>query len=204
AGRTSDGNGSHASTLKTPSYTKSVSWQHHPQDLGAVALVPKGDTSGADRKGLFNRSLFKYDQEKDIYICPMGEELQNRFTMVEDGLEQQMYFNNIACRDCSQRSRCTTSKRDPRRIKRWVHEAEMEDMQARLNASPQTAVVRKQTVEHPFGTIKMWMGATHFLTQRFKNVSTEISLHVLAYNLKRMMSIWGAEGLAIKLRERCS
>ncbi|MDM2816062.1 IS1182 family transposase [Citrobacter sp. Cpo102] len=174
------------------------------QDLGAVALVPKGDTSGADRKGLFNRSLFKYDQEKDIYICPMGSELQNRFKVVEDGLEQQMYFNNIACRDCSQRSRCTTSKRDPRRIRRWVHEAEMEDMQTRLNASPQTAVVRKQTVEHPFGTIKMWMGATHFLMQRFKNVSTEISLHVLAYNLKRMMSIWGTEGLAIKLREQCN
>ncbi|HAU5592546.1 TPA: IS1182 family transposase [Citrobacter amalonaticus] len=174
------------------------------QDLGAVALVPKGDTSGADRKGLFNRSLFKYDQEKDIYICPMGSELQNRFTVVEDGLEQQMYFNNIACRDCSQRARCTTSKRDPRRIRRWVHEAEMEDMQARLNASPQTAVVRKQTVEHPFGTIKMWMGATHFLTKRFKNVSTEISLHVLAYNLKRMMSIWGTEGLTIKLREQCN
>lgn len=108
-----------------------------------------------------------------------------------------MYFNNIACRDCSQRSRCTTSKRDPRRIRRWVHEAEVEDMQARLNASPQTAVVRKQTVEHPFGTIKIWMGAPHFLTQRFKNVSTEISLHLLAYNLKRMMSIWGTEGLAI-------
>ena len=128
------------------------------QDLGAVALVPKGDTSGADRKGLFNRSLFKYDQEKDIYICPTGNELQNRFTVVEDGLELQMSFNHIACRDCSQRSRCTTSKRDPRRIRRWVHEAEMEDMQTRLDASPQTAVVRKQTVEHPFGTIKMWMG----------------------------------------------
>ncbi|MHA7846391.1 IS1182 family transposase [Serratia sp. D1N4] len=172
------------------------------QDLGAVALVPKGDTSGADRKGLFNRSLFKYDQEKDIYICPTGSELQNRFTVVEDGLELQMYFNHIACRDCSQRSRCTTSKRDPRRIRRWVHEAEMEDMQTRLDASPQTAVVRKQTVEHPFGTIKMWMGATHFLMRRFKNVSTEISLHVLAYNLKRMMSILGNEGLAIKLREQ--
>lgn len=111
------------------------------QDLGAVALVPKGDTSGADRKGLFNRSLFKYDQEKDLYICPTGNELQNRFTVVEDGLELQMYFNHIACRDCSQRSRCTTSKRDPRRIRRWVHEAEMEDMQTRLDASPQTAVV---------------------------------------------------------------
>lgn len=172
------------------------------QELGAVALVPKGDTSGADRKGLFNRSLFQYDKEKDVYICPAGNELQNRFTVVEDGLEQQMYFNNIACRDCSQRSRCTTSKRDPRRIRRWVHEAEMEDMQTRLDASPQTAVVRKQTVEHPFGTIKMWMGATHLLMRQFKNVSTEISLHVLAYNLKRMMSIWGTEGLSIKLREQ--
>jgi len=73
---------------------------------------------------------------------------------------------------------------------------------ARLDASPQTSVVRKQTVEHPFGTIKMWMGATHLLTRRFKNVSTEISLHVLAYNLKRMMSIWGSEGLTKKLQER--
>lgn len=171
------------------------------QDLGATALVPKGDTSGADRKGLFNRSLFRYDREKDVYICPAGSELQNRFTAVEDGLELQMYFNNIACRDCSQRSKCTTSKRDPRRIRRWIHEGEMEEMQARLDAAPQTAVVRKQTVEHPFGTIKMWMGATHLLTRRFKNVSTEISLHVLAYNLKRMISIWGTEGLACKLRE---
>ncbi|MDX1539757.1 IS1182 family transposase [Arsukibacterium sp.] len=172
-------------------------------DTGAVALVPKGDTSGADRKGLFNRSLFRYDREKDVYICPAGSELQNRFTAVEDGLELQMYFNNIACRDCTQRSKCTTSKRDPRRIRRWVHEAEMEDMQARLDALPQTAVIRKQTVEHPFGTIKMWMGATHLLTRRFKNVSTEISLHVLAYNLKRMMSIWGTEGLSIKLKAHC-
>ena len=71
------------------------------QDLGAVAVVPKGDTSDADRKGLFNRSLFKYDQEKDIYICPTGSEFKDRFTVVEDGLELQMYFNPIVCRDCS-------------------------------------------------------------------------------------------------------
>ncbi len=171
-------------------------------DSGAVALVPKGDTSGAERKGLYNRSMFRYDREKDVYVCPMGSEIQNRFISVKDGLEQQLYFNHIACRDCSQRSRCTTSKRDPRRIRRWIHEAEMEDMQARLDALPQTAVIRKQTVEHLFGTIKMWMGATHFLVRQFKNVSTEISLHVLAYNLKRMLSIWGAEGLTIKLREQ--
>ncbi|CAM5196351.1 IS1182 family transposase [Alishewanella longhuensis] len=171
------------------------------QDLGAVALVPKGDTSGADRKGLYNLVLFNYNQEKDIYICPAGNELQNRFTTVEDGLELQMYFNCIACRDCSQRAKCTTSKSAVRRIRRWVHESEMENMQAKLDAAPQSATIRKQTVEHPFGTIKMWMGATHFLMRRFTNVSTEISLHILAYNLKRMISIWGVEGLKIKLKE---
>ncbi|MDP5129608.1 MAG: IS1182 family transposase [Paraglaciecola sp.] len=170
-------------------------------DSGAVALVPKGDTSGADRKGLYNLALFKYNQEKDIYICPAGNELQNRFTTVEDGLELQMYFNCIACRDCSQRAKCTTSKSAARRIRRWVHESEMENMQAKLDAAPQTATIRKQTVEHPFGTIKMWMGATHFLMRRFTNVSTEISLHILAYNLKRMISIWGVAGLQMKLRE---
>ncbi|EAU2708104.1 IS1182 family transposase [Salmonella enterica] len=171
-------------------------------DSGAVALVPKGDTSGAERKGLYNRSMFRYNREKDVYVCPMGNELQNRFTSIEDGLEQQLYFNNIACRDCSQRSRCTTSKREPRRIRRWVHEAEMEEMHARLEAFPQAVVMRKQTVEHPFGTIKMWMGATHFLMRKFKNVSTEISLHILAYNLKRMISIWGTTGLIFQLQEQ--
>lgn len=80
----------------------------------------------------------------------------------------------------------------------------MEDMQARLDSAPETAVLRKQTVEHPFGTIKMWMGATHFLTRRFKNVSTEMNLHVLAYNFKRMLSIFGVETLLEKLRGLCS
>lgn len=170
-------------------------------DSGAVALVPKGDTSGADRKGLYNLALFKYHPEKDIYICPAGNELQNRFTTIEDGLELQMYFNCIACRDCNQRAKCTTSKSGTRRIRRWVHESEMETMQAKLDAAPQTATIRKQTVEHPFGTIKMWMGATHFLMRRFTNVSTEISLHILAHNLKRMISIWGVAGLKMKLNE---
>jgi hypothetical protein len=80
----------------------------------------------------------------------------------------------------------------------------MEDMQERLDADPETIVLRRQTVEHPFGTIKMWMGATHFLTRRFKNVSTEMSLHVLAYNLKRMLSIWGVESLSLKMRQQTS
>jgi transposase len=165
------------------------------QDLGAEANVPQTDTSGSEKKGTFNKSLFKYDKDKDIYICPAGEVLKNRMRVIESGLEQDVYFNHIACKNCLIRAKCTTSKREPRRMRRWMHETDIEAMQARLDAAPDTPLIRKQTVEHPFGTIKMWMGATHFLMKRKKNVSTEMSLHVLAYNLKRMMSIMGTTGL---------
>ncbi|PKI03747.1 transposase, partial [Glaciecola sp. 33A] len=110
--------------------------------------VPQTDTSGAAKKGVFNKSLFKYDAHQDIYICPAGEELPHR-----------------------------------------------------LDDNSEIPVLRKQTVEHPFGTIKMWMGATHFLMKRKKNVSIEMNLHVLAYNLKRMMTIMGTTGLMEAIRQ---
>ena len=74
-------------------------------------------------------------------------------------------------------------------------------MQQRLDENPKISVLRRQTVEHPFGTIKMWMGATHFLMKRKKNVSIEMSLHVLAYNMKRMMNIMGTTGLMAAIRQ---
>lgn len=171
-------------------------------DSGATPLVPKTDTSGSEKKGIFNRSQFKFVPEMDVYICPAGEELQNRMRVLEDGLELDVYFNHTACRDCKTRNQCTTSKRDPRRIRRWIHEAQTDAIQASLEDMPEASILRKQTVEHPFGTIKMWMGATHFLTKRFKNVKTEMSLHVLAYNMKRMMSIKGVQELSQAIRAR--
>ncbi|GBL04789.1 IS1182 family transposase [Glaciecola sp. KUL10] len=164
-------------------------------DLGVTALVPQIDTSGAKRKGIFNKSLFRYNKQKDVYICPAGEELQNRMRGFDSGLELDLYFNNIACRDCNIRVKCTTAKRDPRRMRRWVHETLIDTMQATLDATPEITVLRKQTVEHPFGSIKMWMGSTHFLMRRLDNVKTEMSLHVLAYNLRRMITIFGVPSL---------
>ncbi|MNJ55615.1 hypothetical protein D3C77_511200 [compost metagenome] len=93
---------------------------------------------------------------------------------------------------------CTTS--DYRRIRRWQHEEVLEDMQQRLDRQPEMVSVRRQTVEHPFGTLKHWMGSTHFLTKTLPRVSTEMSLHVLAYNLKRLMSILGICGVMEALR----
>ena len=170
-------------------------------DLGMTANVPQTDTSGAAKKGIFNKSLFKYDKDKDSYICPAGEELPHRRNVTQDGLEQKVYVNHIACRDCTIRAKCTTSLKEPRKMKRWVHEEVIDAMQQRLDDNPDITVLRRQTVEHPFGTIKMWMGATHFLMKRKKNVSIEMNLHVLAYNLRRMMTILGTTGLMEAIRQ---
>lgn len=165
------------------------------QDEGVAALVPKSNTSGSEKNGFFNRSLFKYQHESDLYICPAGNALPYKFSTVERGQTLKVYMNGIACRDCSIRGQCTRSKKEPRKMRRWVHENEMESMEHRLAAMPDAMLIRKQSVEHPFGTIKSWMGATHFMTRRLPNVSTEMSLHVLAYNLKRAISIVGQDGL---------
>jgi transposase len=161
------------------------------QDAGMTALVPKGDTSGSEKKGIFNRSLFQYDPDKDVYICPANKELTYRFSGIENGLTMKRYhLDTMTCRACSLRPQCTTSK-EPRRIARWEHQNQIDGMDDEMANMPDSMLIRKQTVEHPFGTIKTWAGYTPFLTRRLENVSTEMSLHVLAYNLRRMISILG-------------
>jgi transposase len=170
------------------------------QDAGMTPLVPKGDTSGSQKKGIFNRSQFKYDADRDVYICPANEVLSYRFTSLEHGLMLKRYWAfNPTCRACQLKSQCSNSKQS-RRITRWEHEDRMDQMSELLSARPDSMLIRKQTVEHPFGTIKSWMGATHFLTKRLDNVNTEMSLNVLAYNLRRMMSILGSKNLVAAMK----
>jgi len=165
------------------------------QDAGMTVLVPKGDTSGSEKKGIFNRSLFRYDADKDVYICPADQALSYRFSGIEKGMTMRRYFLDVmTCRACSLKPQCSTGK-GQRRIARWEHQDQIDQMDAVMADMPDSMLIRKQTVEHPFGTIKTWMGSTHFLTKRIENVSTEMSLHVLAYNLRRMISILGQEKL---------
>ena len=138
-----------------------------------------------------------YVAENNTYRCPAGERQASRFASVEDGMALHVYWTS-ACPDCPLKAKCTTGKE--RRIKRWEHEGVLETMQARLDQAPEKMEVRRQTVEHPFGTIKAWMGSTHFLTKTLRRVSTEMSLHVLAYNLKRMMKVLGVVPLMQAMR----
>tara|TARA_R110001592_G_C13120584_1_gene745777 strand:- start:77 stop:964 length:888 start_codon:yes stop_codon:yes gene_type:complete len=165
------------------------------QDAGMTPLVPSIDTSGSEKKGILNKSLFLYDAEKDRYICPAEKELIPRGLVTDKGLLYRSYNCSVkVCRECKLKPMCNKNA-TPRRIRRWEHADRIEAMTELLESKPESMVIRRQTVEHPFGTIKLWMGATHLLTRRFKGISIEMDLHVLAYNLKRMISIFGVSGL---------
>src|SRR5262249_32975986 len=116
------------------------------------------------------------------------ERLTYRFAGVEDGKTIRRYWTS-ACKNCALKAQCTTGSE--RRISRWEHEAVLEKVQSRLDRNPAAITVRRQTAGHPFGTIKCWMGATHFLMRKLHKVSTEMALNVLAYNLKRVIAIVG-------------
>lgn len=157
-------------------------------DAGIATVLPKPTTSNAKAEGRFDRADFIYIARDDEYQCPAGQRAIYRFTREENGLMLRRYWSS-SCPQCPIKAQCTPS--DYRRISRWEHEAVLEQVQRRLDRKPQAMTVRRRTIEHVFGTLKHWMGSTHFLTRSLANVSTEMSLHVLAYNLKRMMSILG-------------
>jgi transposase len=159
---------------------------------GMTPLVPKSLTSGNRARGQFDKQDFVYLPQSDEYRCPAGQRAIWRFSVIEKGSLMHKYWSS-ACPKCPIKNQCTTG--DYRRITRWEHEDVLERMQARLAKRTDMAIVRRSTVEHPFGTLKAWMGATHFLMKTLPKVRTEMSLHVLAYNMKRMMNIMGVEML---------
>jgi hypothetical protein len=162
------------------------------EEAGITTYPPKPQTSGNQAKGLFGKRDFRYLPDEDAYQCPAGQRLPWRMTTQEHGQTHHRYWSS-ACPGCALKARCTTGKE--RRVTRWEHEAVLEAVQARLDAEPETMRLRRQTVEHPFGTIKSSMGYTHFLTKTLPRVQTERSLHVLAYNLKRVLNILGTGAL---------
>ena len=161
-------------------------------EAGITTYLPRPQTSGNMAKGLFGKRDFIYIPEDDEYRCPADERLTYRFTRVENGQTIRRYWTS-ACFRCSIKAQCTTGQY--RRVSRSEHEAAVDAVQTRLDREPERMRVRRETVEHPFGTIKSWMGATHFQMRTLKRVGTEMSLHVLAYNLKRAIAIFGARPL---------
>ena len=166
-------------------------------EAGITAIVPKTMTSGAKADGRFDKADFIYDSAADEFQCPAGQRLIWRYSGSEKGMVTHRYWSSH-CPKCAIKEKCTPS--DNRRVSRWEHQAVLDDMQTRLDRAPDSMRIRRQTAEHPFGTLKSWMGSAHFLTKTLNRVSTEMSLHVLAYNLKRVMQIMGPVNLMQVMR----
>jgi len=162
------------------------------EEAGITVTLPKPMTSNAKAEGRFGKQDFRYVAEQDVYICPAGERLAYSFTTEDKGLVLHRYATK-ACQNCAIKNACTTAKQ--RLISRWEHEHVLEAVQRRLDEHPEKMRQRRETVEHPFGTIKAWMGATHFLMKTLPKVATEMALHVLAYNMTRVMNIMGIQSL---------
>jgi transposase len=162
------------------------------EQAGITVTLPKPMTSGAKSDGRFGKQDFVYLPTEDVYRCPAGEKLTYRYTNEEDGKTLRRYWTK-ACPHCPLKARCT--KGPERRITRWEHEHLLDAVQQRLDENPQAMRIRRETAEHPFGTLKNRMGATHFLMKRLPKVATEMALHVLAYNLTRVMNIIGVKTL---------
>jgi transposase len=167
------------------------------ENAGITVTLPKPMTSNSKAQGRFGKQDFRYLAEEDVYICPAGEKLAYRYTTEENGLVLRRYWTK-ACQSCAIKQSCTTGKE--RRIARWEHEHVLEAVQRRLDEHPEKMRLRRETVEHPFGTMKDRMGATHFLMKTLPKVATEMALHVLAYNLTRVMNITGVQPLMAAMR----
>ena len=166
-------------------------------EAGVMALVPKPRTSGTKAVGLYEKQDFHYESEADQYRCPAGEVLAHRHNGIENGMKMPFYYASVlVCRECTLKSQCTLSKE--RRIRRWEHESVLDDAEVELKQHPDA--MRQRLVEHPYGTIKHWMGSTHFLMKRLPNVQAEMSLHVLAYNLRRAINILGVPKIIEQLQ----
>ena len=164
---------------------------------GIQPLVAKVDTSQSKARGRYGKSDFHYDAKRDEYICPAKARLSYRFDSNEDGKTLRVYMTS-QCSACPLKDKCTTG--NARRIKRWEHEHVLEAAAVELAKNPDAMRLRKQIVEHPYGTIKHWMGSTHFLMKRLPSVQAEMSLHVLAYNMRRAINVLGVPAMIAALQ----
>jgi len=162
-----------------------------------TVTLPKPMTSNSKAEGRFGKQDFRYVAGEDVYVCPAGERLAYYYTAEDKGLVLRRYATK-ACQNCAIKNACTTGKE--RRISRWEHEHLLEAVQRRLDEHPEKMRQRRETVEHPFGTIKARMGATHFLMKTLPRVASEMALHVLAYNMTRVLNILGTGTLIAAMR----
>ena len=166
-----------------------------------TCYVPEPEKSQNQARGMYTERDFHYDVAQDCYLCPAQQRLTYRCEAKKSGKDIRVY-EGVTCRTCALRARCTRSKRNNRRIYRWIHEAIIDKMRTRMAQQPDHVKRRAQLVEHPFGTLKHAMNHSYFLLRGKEKVSAEMSLSVLVYNLKRVINILGVKELHAALAQK--
>ena len=150
---------------------------YHPASLLKIHLYGNLNRIQSSRR-------LERDSQRNIELMWLTGRLMPDFKTIADFRRDNGPAIRAACSTCTLKARCTPDKH--KRLKRWEHEGVLDRM-------PDAMTIRRQAVEHPFGTLKAWMGSTHFLTRTLERVKTEMSLQVLAYNMKRMINILGVK-----------
>jgi hypothetical protein len=165
---------------------------------GVTPYVPKPLRGSAVKNGFFTKEQFHYDADADVLVCPGGQKLEPKYKSKVRDNDTVIFVNRAACKACALRARCTNAAF--RKVTRYANEAILDRMAARLAANPEVMDQRRESVEHPFGSIKQWMGQRDFLTRRIENVRGEFSLTALAFNIRRAVTLVGVNGLICAIR----
>jgi hypothetical protein len=174
------------------------------EDENITVFVPIREGKDAERKGIFSREKFKYDETRDVYVCPAGHQMRRtgKYVKKDGRFEKEFYiYSTNACGLCPMKAHCTTSKTG-RKLKRWAHMEVLDRLKERLQQRPDVIRHRKELVEHPFGIIKIAMNHERLLTKGIANVTTEMKLAALSYNFKRVLSILGIEMMIEMIRSQ--
>lgn len=160
---------------------------------GITPYIPDPESTVPEDVDIHHKDEFRYDAERDIYICPVGKELIYKNTAMHHGRVMRVYKSHD-CISCGSKRRCTRNKRG-RIIYRWEHEDVLEDMRDRVKRNKDKVKKRQQLTEHIFGTIKRGFNQGYLLMRGIEKVGAEISLSILVYNIKRAINIVGLEGM---------
>jgi transposase len=171
------------------------------ETAGLIAYLPLPESGAAKSRGLFPAAKFSYDPQRDVYVCPQGEELTFRYKEKGSNKKEYRIYRTDACAECAVRAQCTKAKKLGRKLRRWINEDVLERLKERIRAHPELIKQRKELAEHPFGTIKLAMDQGYFLLRGIAKVTTEFSLTVLSYNFKRVLNILGVESMINSLKK---
>ena len=165
-------------------------------DAGMTVLIKKAKADNSTKDNEFRKDRFKYDSDKDIYICPTGQQLEFFENTSKNGMKYRKYKCSY-CNNCKYRDNCTSSQ-NGRTLQRWEHEAVLEEVHEVTYSNNDTYKQRRCIVEHPFGTVKRSLGYSFFLRKRTENVDAEASSMFIAYNFKRLLTMFSTQELIEK------